>query len=297
VSPPEADYALLDSGDRRKLERFGSVVLDRPSPQALWAPRLTASAWSAAAARYERSSSGGGRWETRTSPPQEWSVLLGELRFLLKLTGFGHLGVFVEQMPFWEWIRARSAACARPMRLLNLFGYTGGSSLAAAAAGAEVTHCDSSKGIVQWGRANQALNALAESPIRWIVEDARKFVAREVRRGSRYDAIVLDPPSFGRGQKGELFKLEEHLGTLLDELRQLLTDDASFLLLSAHTPGVGALALRRLLQERLHERGGSFLSGEMAIAEATGSALLLPSGHWAAWFSGGPPPPRLAEEP
>ncbi|HEX9640492.1 MAG TPA: class I SAM-dependent methyltransferase [Candidatus Krumholzibacteria bacterium] len=295
MTQPESDYSLLDSGNRRKLERFGTVVLDRPSPQALWAPRLMPSAWSAAAARYERSSSGGGSWERRSPLAQEWTVLLGELRFILKLTGFGHLGVFVEQMPFWEWIRARCAESESPLRVLNLFGYTGGSSLAAAAGGAEVAHCDSSKGIVQWGRANQDLNAMSELPIRWIVEDARKFVARELRRGSRYHAIVLDPPSFGRGQKGELFKLEEHLATLLDELRQLLTDDASFLLLSAHTPGIGALALRRLLQERLEERGGAFASGEMAIAEGSGTGLLLPSGQWAAWSCSGTTPPRLAD--
>jgi len=279
------DYELLDSGAGRKLERFGPVLLDRPAPQAIWSPALPTAEWRRASARYERSSSGGGAWEEPNRLPESWSISIGGLKLLLRGTGFGHLGVFPEQLCMWPWIRAHAA---RGTSVLNLFGYTGGSSLAAAQGGAEVTHCDASRGIVQWAQENQQLCGLGEQGIRWLVDDARKFCARELRRERSYHGIVLDPPSFGRGKKGEVFKLERDLPALLVDCAKLLDRDARFFLLSAHTPGVGALALRELLREALGKREGIFASGELWIPS---ELRVLPSGSWASWQREMPVPP------
>jgi len=283
-------YALLDSGGRRRLERFGDVVLDRPAPQALWEPSLSKREWDAAHGRYERDSSGGGSWTRTDGLPEQWELEAGGLRLLLRPTGFGHLGIFPEQIRFWEWIQQRCKAAPEPPRVLNLFGYTGGSTLAAALGGAKPTHCDASKGVVQWGRQNQSLSAIGPDAIRWIVDDARKFVRRELRREKRYDAVILDPPSFGRGQKGEVFKLERDLPSLLADLAQLLGDAPQFMLLSAHTPGVGPLALERLLRQALRRDDGLWSAGEMFIDENDDPSRRLPSGEWCAWqFAGDPP--------
>lgn len=285
-----SDYALLDSGGRRRLERFGDILLDRPAPQALWEPSLPESEWKRAHGRYERDSSGGGSWTRSDGVPEEWELAAGGLRLLLRPTGFGHLGIFPEQIPFWAWIRRRCEMAAEPVRVLNLFGYTGGSTLAAALGGAEPTHCDASKGVVQWGRQNQELSGIGSDAVRWIVDDARKFVRREIRRERRYDALILDPPSFGRGQKGEVFKLERDLSALLADLAQLLSDMPQFVLLSAHTPGVGPLALERLLRQAMRRDDGRWSSGEMFIAEAGDASRLLPSGEWCAWQREGDAP-------
>lgn len=279
------DYELLDCGDGRKLERFGQILLDRPAPQSIWPARLPPSRWREATARYERSSSGGGAWVLPNELPESWEIEIGGLRLTLRGTGFGHLGVFPEQACMWPWIRSQSG---RALRVLNLFGYTGGSSLAAAQSGAVVTHCDASRGIVQWAQENQTLCGIDPDAIRWLVDDARKFSAREVRREQSYHGIILDPPSFGRGKKGEVFKLERDLPSLLVDCAQLLDDDARFLLLSAHTPGVGPLALRELLRSTLKGKRGEFACGELWIP-AVGRTL--PSGSWAVWQRRGPLPP------
>jgi 23S rRNA (cytosine1962-C5)-methyltransferase len=287
-----ADYVLLDSGDGEKLERFGDVVLRRPSPQAFWSRRLGDDAWGQAWARYERSSQGGGQWRVDRALPEQWPIDIVGQRLLLKGTGFGHLGVFPEQAPFWTWIRERCQHVgADPVRLLNLFAYTGGSTLAAALGGAEATHCDASKGVVQWARENAQANALGDSPIRWIVDDALKFLRREARRERVYDAIVLDPPSFGRGPKGEVFKLEESIGELLAACADVLSDRAAFVLLSAHTPGLGSVALRHLLEDTVGPRGaeGCLAHGEMLVP-ATPDVRPLPSGTWASWSRDGSSP-------
>lgn len=283
------DYALLDSGHGQKLERFGPHVVVRPSPQALWAPSLDEARWQAAEARYERSSRGGGSWIPADALPDGWECVVGTQRFHVKPTGFGHMGVFAEQAPFWEWIAAQS----EPGReVLNLFAYTGGSSIAAARGGAVVTHCDASKGVVQWASDNAALNGLADAPIRWIIDDALKFLRREARRERRYHGVILDPPSFGRGPKGQVFKLEESVDELLQACVGVLADDFAFVLFSAHTPGIGAVAVRNLLDVALRRRfeaaidRGGFGHGEMWIEGAHG-ALPLPSGTWSAWARDG----------
>jgi 23S rRNA (cytosine1962-C5)-methyltransferase len=278
-----SDYELLDSGGFAKLERFGEWVLHRPSPQAFWAPRRP-DLWATAHARYERSSQGGGSWVQDEGVPESWSCSIGGFRLELRRTGFGHIGVFTEQIPFWNWV---TEACAgRPLRVLNLFAYTGGSSLAAARGGAQVTHCDASRGVVQWASENADRNE-ATGTIRWIVDDAIKFLRREQRRGNTYDGIILDPPSFGRGPKGEVFKLEEGARELMDAVVGALDPDPAFVLLSAHTPGLGPIALRNLLDSALadHPAGAGLTleHGEMFV-EGPAEGFALPSGTWArAW--------------
>ena len=284
----ESDYALLDCGGERKLERFGPVILDRPAPQALWRSLRPRSEWQAAHARYVRSTTGGGHWESLRPTPKEWQIELGGLRLRLSGTGFGHLGVFPEQVFLWPWIRAQ---CGGDCRVLNLFAYTGGSTLAAALGGAHVTHCDASRGIIEWAQENSRLCGIAEDRVRWLVDDARKFVRRERRREQRYHGIILDPPSFGRGKKGEVFKLERDLPELLSDCAALLDPKARFLLLSAHTPGVGPRALRELLRDGIAERSGQFAHGELWIEAAQGNRV-LPSGSWAVWYRGELPPPE-----
>jgi 23S rRNA (cytosine1962-C5)-methyltransferase len=277
-----SDYELLDSGSFARLERFGEWILHRPSPQAFWNPRHP-ELWAGAHARYERSSQGGGSWVGDEGVPESWLCRVGDFELELRRTGFGHLGVFTEQIPFWRWITATCADAPDPLRVLNLFAYTGGSSLAAARGGAEVTHCDASKGVVQWASENAARN---ETPgnIRWIVDDAIKFLRREERRGNLYDAIILDPPSFGRGPRGEVFKLEEGARELMEGVVAVLDPHPSFVLLSAHTPGLGPIALRNLLEASLapHPAAAAFSleHGEMAV-EASGDGFTLPAGTWA----------------
>ena len=233
------DYELLDSGDGRKLERFGAYTLARPCSQALWRPSLPAAEWARADASFDRED--GNRWHNRAGIPKSWEIETAGIRFKLGGTDFGHLGIFPEQRAQWRWIRetvAAAKASGRAPSLLNLFAYSGGSTLAAALGGAEVCHLDASKGMVEWARENAKLNGLAASPVRWIVDDAHKFMQREIRRGRRYDAIVLDPPSFGRGAGGEMYKIERDLKTTLALVKELLSDAPLFVLFSSHTPGL-----------------------------------------------------------
>jgi 23S rRNA (cytosine1962-C5)-methyltransferase len=281
----EADpggYALLDSGDGAKLERFGNVVLARPCAQACWRPSLPREAWQRANASFSRE--GGNRWVVRDRLPEQWTIDVDGSRFRLSTTDFGHLGIFPEQRPHWRrlraWARARRDA-GQPARVLNLFAYSGGGTLAPALGGADVCHLDASKGMVDWARDNARLNGLENAPIRWIVDDVHKFLEREIRRERRYEAIVLDPPSFGRGRQGEVFKIERDLPNLLARVARLLSEDASLVLLSAHTPELTPIGLGHLLEQAIPGRDGTFTTGEMLL-EGDG-ALPVPSGGFACW--------------
>lgn len=260
------DYELIDSGDGRKLERFGRYVLARPCSQAMWRPSIP-DAWSRADATFDRED--GNRWHGRTNLPKEWTIETESIRFRLGGTDFGHLGIFPEQRAQWRWIREHSKGA----RVLNLFAYSGGSTMAAALGGGDVCHLDASKGMVEWARANAALNKLADSPIRWIVDDAHKFMKREVRRGRRYDAVILDPPTFGRGASGEMYKIERDLKETLSLVRDLLSDTPRFVLFSSHTPGLSQIVAENILSQLFPD--ASLESGEMLLE---GKSLPCPSG-------------------
>ncbi|CAN7303803.1 class I SAM-dependent methyltransferase [Phenylobacterium sp. LjRoot219] len=264
-----ADYALLDSGNGRKLERYGRYTVVRPEPQCLWAPRLPAEAWAQADAVFDPSDEeDAGRWRFRDKPVESWPLGWGdEVKFHGRFTAFRHLAFFPEQAANWAWLDERVRAHGGQPKVLNLFGYTGVASLVMAAAGAAVTHVDASKKAVAWARENAELSGLAGRPIRWITEDARKYVQREVRRGSRYDGIILDPPKYGRGPTGEVWRLFEDLPELAGLCAELLSDDASFLVLNAYAERISGAALSGLLAEKLEGRGGGIEWGELALVE------------------------------
>lgn len=272
-------YALLDSGQGLKLEQFGPLCLVRPAAQALWTPKLPAANWERADARFTRSDNQG--WQGGHRLPAEWTIDVCGIKARLSSTDFGHLGLFPEQRPFWLWIQKKLKQATAP-RVLNLFAYSGIATLAAALGGASVCHLDASKGMVEWARHNAKLNNLDKAPIRWIIDDVSKFLAREIKRGQRYDAIILDPPTFGRGNSGEIFKIEEHLLPILRACRMLISDTPLFVLFSCHTPGFTPLVLNHLLQETMQGIKGVIDYGEMIL---TGSAevLPLPSGAFARW--------------
>lgn len=242
-------YSLIDFGNGRKLERFGSYVIDRPCPAAEGIPSRNLSAWTMANARFDRTSQLGGRWQVGECIPDPWLVSIDDLAFELKLTDFGHVGIFPEQMENWQWIRRQAARRNPPLRVLNLFAYTGGATMAALSAGADVVHVDSARNVVNWARGNVSLAGLAARPIRWIVDDCRKFVQREARRGQRYDAIILDPPSYGHGPGSEPWKLNRHLMPLLRDCARLVESEPAFVLLTCHSPGWGPAELSAMLQD------------------------------------------------
>ena len=265
------DYELLDSGDGRKLERFGKYVLARPCSQAMWRPEKSESEWSRADASFDRED--GNRWHGRTNLPKEWRITTAGIVFKLGGTDFGHLGIFPEQRAQWNWIRETVKGAGRPVKALNLFAYSGGSTLAAAQGGAETCHLDASRGMVDWARENAALNGLSDRPMRWIVDDAHKFMKREIRRGRRYDAIILDPPTFGRGAGGEMYKIERDLKDTLALVKELLSEKPLFVLFSSHTPGLSEIVAKNILSQLFPK--ARLESGEMLLE---GRALQCPSG-------------------
>jgi 23S rRNA (cytosine1962-C5)-methyltransferase len=281
-----ADYALLDSGTGRKLERFGKIIVDRPEPQALWTPRLDKRGWEKAHAVFSGSDDEEkGRWRIDKQVADSWPVKVLGATMLCRLSSFRHLGLFPEQLPHWEWMLAQLGEIrGEPPRVLNLFAYTGAASLLAAAAGAQVTHVDASKKAIAWAKENQAASKLGDAPVRWILDDAQKFVAREVRRGKTYHVILVDPPKFGRGPDGEVWDLFTHLPALLKDCAQLLVPGRAALVLTIYAIRASALAFDQLSREVLAKRGGSFASGELAIRETDGGRL-LPASLFTRWTS------------
>ena len=277
------DYELLDSGNGLKLERFGRVILSRPAALAIWQPQKPA-LWKTATAEFDRK--GGLVWRGREKLPESWAVNLRGIKLKLSTTDFGHLGVFPETFDIWDRIegaintRKKNAAAAP--QFLNLFAYSGGATLMAAKAGAACCHLDASKGMVEWARENAALNGLTDAPIRWIVDDVHKFLEREVRRGRVYDAVLLDPPSFGHGARGELYKIERDLPKTLDLIKPLLSSNPLFLMLTCHTPGFSPAILANILRQ--FSSGARVESGEMMLTGAP-DVFKLPSGTWACWHN------------
>lgn len=266
------EYQLLDFGEGRKLEQFGGVVLDRLCPAAEGAAPADRQLWKQPATRYQRTSGDKGVWQASgAAQPAPWTIAHESFRLELKLTEFGHLGVFPEQAANWDWIGERVRQASGRIKVLNLFAYTGGSTLAAAAAGAEVVHVDAARSTVAWARRNAELSGGAEAPIRWIVEDALLFVRRELKRGNRYQAVILDPPSYGHGPKGEVWRLAEDLPELLSLCAELTAADRRFVLLSCHSPGFGPFELGNMMEQAFGEQG--IETGEMAVIAATGRAL------------------------
>ena len=275
------DYELIDSGGGRKFERFGRITLVRPCSQALWRPE-NPSAWARASATFDREE--GNRWHGRNALPAEWTIETTGIRFKLTGTDFGHLGIFPEQRAQWNWIRTmvgergtgngergmgngeRGTGNGERVSVLNLFAYSGGSTLAAAQGGAEVCHLDAAKGMVQWARENAALNGLQDRPIRWIADDAHKFLRREVRRGRRYDAVILDPPTFGRGANGELYKIERDLQETLGLVKEVLSAKPLFVLFSSHTPGLSCRVAENVIRQAF-PACRSVEAGEMLLGD------------------------------
>ena len=277
VAEPWQDWGLIDCGNGQKMERYGPITVVRPEPQAMWAP--TRSDWNPDAIFVPGSDEeGGGRWVQHRPVPRQWELAREGVRFEASLTPFRHLGFFPDMAPQWDWMRARADGAD----VLNLFGYTGVGSLLLSEAGARLVHVDASKKSVEQGKHNAQLSGLTERPIRWIVDDATKFAAREVRRGRRYDGILLDPPKFGRGPEGEVWRLEQDLAPLIADCRKLLDENSRFLVLTVYAVRMSALAIGEMVKQALAGLGGNVEMGEMAVREEA-RGLLLPTAIFARW--------------
>ena len=278
------DYELLDASDGERLERWGRYILRRPDPQIIWRGAQKHPAWKNADAVYKRSSQGGGGW-TRNRLQDRWEIGYGKLRFVLKPMGFKHTGLFPEQAANWDWFSEKIAGAGRKIRVLNLFAYTGGATVAAAAAGASVVHVDASRGMVAQAKENAALSGLGDAPIRYIVDDCKKFVEREIRRGNRYEAVIMDPPSYGRGPSGEVWKIEDSVDELIGLAAQLLSDKPLFFLVNSYTTGLSPMAMEYILGMKIVTRhGGSLAAGELGLP-VTATGLQIPCGASARWES------------
>lgn len=287
VVPGWDDYELLDSGEGAKLERFGRYTFVRPESQAAWRRGLPEDRWREADGEFHASSAGDrGVWRFRGDVADRWPMGYDRLRFWARATPFRHLGVFPEQAAQWDWIAARVRHAGRPVRLLNLFGYTGIATLAAAAAGAHVTHVDASKRTVTWAKDNQALSSLTDHSVRWIVDDVLAFVSREVRRGARYDGFVIDPPRMGRGPDGEQWRVEQGLPALLERCRRITSDSPLLVCLTMYAIRFSAISLHNVVQEFAGDLGGSVTAGEMAVRERS-AGRVLSSAIFARWSAGG----------
>jgi 23S rRNA (cytosine1962-C5)-methyltransferase len=273
------DYELLQCGNGLKRERWGEVRLIRPDPQIIWPLEEP---WGRHDAIYHRSEDGGGQWKFKRQLPEHWQITFAGLQFKIRPTNFKHTGLFPEQASNWTWVMKKIGGAGRPIRVLNLFGYTGAATVAAVAAGASVCHVDAAKGMVQWCGENVKLSGLGEKPIRYIVDDCVKFVQREIRRGQQYDAIIMDPPSFGRGAEGQVWKLERDLWPLLESCHKILSGQPLFFLLNSYTTGLSPTILTSLLFQLMKSASGNCYGGELALP-ITGDSRVLPCGIYARW--------------
>lgn len=275
------DYQVLDTGDGEKLERWGKILLRRPDPQAIW-PKQAPEMWSQADAHYHRSAKGGGEWEFFKKLPERWTLTYGPWKFYVRPTGFKHTGLFPEQAVNWDWMSGLIRSANRPVKVLNLFGYTGGATIACAWAGAKVTHVDAAKGMVQWAGENRILSGIDETAIRWIVDDAKKFVLREARRGNFYDGILMDPPSYGRGPGGEIWKLEDELFDLVAACEKVLGERALFVLINSYTTGLQPAVLNNMLaMTAAKTHSGAVVADEIVLPVVAGGVLPCgASGRW-----------------
>ena len=280
------DYELLDCGGGERLERWGSYLLVRPDPQAIWRREGNHPGWKTCHARYQRASTGGGQWVKR-EVPQHWPIRYGGLTFQVKPMNFKHTGLFPEQAANWEFVMERIRCAGRPVNVLNLFAYTGGATVACAAAGAKVCHVDAAKGMVAWARENAAASGLEGAPIRWIVDDCGKFVEREIRRGRTYDGIIMDPPSYGRGPSGEIWKLEENLPAFLELAARVLSERPLFFLINSYTTGLAPSVLTYLLETIVSRKHGGHTESQELGLPVTATGLVLPCGATGRWVADG----------
>ena len=281
------DYKILDTSCGEKLESWGGTLLVRPDPQIIWQTEKDRSLWDKAAAVYHRSQKGGGEWEYRKKLPESWQITNGTLKFIIRPTGFKHTGLFPEQAVNWQLLSDTISRSQKQLKVLNLFAYTGGATLACAAAGAAVTHVDASKGMVQWARENAAASSLSDRPIRWIVDDCEKFVAREIRRQNFYDIVIMDPPSYGRGPGGEVWKLEDCIYSLLKLCTGVMSEKPVMFLLNSYTTGLSPSVMAYMLSEIMIKRfGGSVTADEIGL-KVESTSLALPCGSTAVWQSDG----------
>ena len=282
------DYKILDMADGQKLEKWGDVILSRPDPQIIWKDKSYPEKWKNINATYHRSKTGGGTWEYNKKMPQQWQIKYKDLTFNIKPMGFKHTGLFPEQAVNWDWMMDKIKNAKREIKVLNLFAYTGGATVACSAAGASVCHVDSSKGMVTWAKENITSSGLVERPVRYIVDDVVKFVQREIRRGNKYDAIIMDPPSYGRGANGEVWKFEENLPMLIEICMQVLSDNPLFFLINSYTTGTSSMVLENLLKMNMRKKYGKraddgiFENGEVGLP-MTDSDFILPCGIYSKW--------------
>ena len=276
------DYEVIDCSDGQKLERWGDYLLVRPDPQVIWHSDKKHFGWKSPNARYHRSAKGGGEWEF-ISLPQEWSISYRELTFNLKPFSFKHTGLFPEQAANWDWCADKIKNANRPIKVLNLFAYTGGATISALSAGASVTHVDASKGMVNWAKENAVSSNVDDRPVRWLVDDCGKFIEREIRRGNKYDAIIMDPPSYGRGPKGEIWKIEESLYPFMKNTVELLSDDPLFYLVNSYTTGLQPGVLSYMISSLVKTRfGGNVEADELGLSISS-NGLVLPCGACGRW--------------
>ena len=277
------DYEILDMANGEKLERWGNVVLIRPDPQIIWKNKSFPEKWNKANARYNRSSSGGGAWKYNSKMPENWQIKYKDLVFNIKPMGFKHTGLFPEQAINWDWMIAKIQNAKREIKVLNLFAYTGGATVACSYAGASVCHVDSSKGMTTWAKENIVSSGLKDRPVRFIVDDVVKFVNREIRRGNKYDGIIMDPPSYGRGTNGEVWKFEDNISDLVELCSKVLSDKPLFFLINSYTTGISSTVLENILRLNI-KKDGKFSNGEIGLP-MTNSKLILPCGIYGKWES------------